>query len=136
MSEPVELAFRSELATAFAADLGERVFDLVNPPETTTPLATYRRVGGIGGSDFHRQARIQMSLRHPSYTAVKRLQKRIEAHFVGLVRVWMGIVDPDECRVWVHSVDAVTMPDAFQASTRLRYATSEFVVRYADVAPV
>ena len=135
MSWPVALAFRHELATAFAAELGERVFDLVNPPEQRTPLATYRCLRNERQTPVYRRAQIQVTLRDPAYSTVKELQKRIEQHFAGKVRTWMGKVDAAECRVWVYSIDAASLQDAHQPSTRLRVVKSEFVVRYADVMP-
>lgn len=136
MSEalPVTLAVRQELATAFGAEFGGRVFDLASPPEVGLPLATYRQIDVAGERPEYRTARVVVTLRHEEYAALKRLQARVMAHFQGLARAWMGAAGEDECPVWVHSVDARALADGFQPGTRHRLAGIEFTIRFADVA--
>lgn len=136
MSAPVTLAMRQELAAAFAAELGGRVYDLSSPPEAVLPLATYRLLDSDEAVASHRAARIQVTLRHEEYAPLKRLQQRVMAHFGGLTREWMGAAGEAECPVWVHSVDARAGGDGFQQGTRHRFAVVELTVRYADVVYV
>lgn len=126
MSEPVELAFREQLAARFADELGGRVYDLVSPPEAALPLATYQRVGGDRDRQSPR-ARIQVSLRGEKYADVKRLQRAVEAYFGGFRRDWLG----SETCVWAHGVRVTTLPDRFMGATRHRVAVSEFDILYA-----
>ncbi len=127
MSEPVELAFREQLAARFAAELGGRVYDRVSPPEATLPLVTYQRVGS-GGDSADPRAQIQVTLRAERYADAKRLQQQIESYFGGFRRGWMG--KSDAC-VWVHHVRATTLADRFLGATRHREAVSEFDILYA-----
>lgn len=127
MSEPVELAFREQMAARFAAELGGRVYDLVSPPEAALPLATYQRVGS-GGDPADRRARIQVMLRAERYADVKRLQRQVETYFSGFRRGWLGA--NDAC-VWVHAVRVTTLADRFLGATRHRVAVSEFDILYA-----
>ena len=126
MSEPVELAFREQLAARFAEELEGRVFDLVSPPEAKLPLATYQRTGS-GGNRSSARARIQVTLRDEKYAEVKRLQKAVEVYLGGFRRGWMG----SETCVWVHDVRVTTLPDRFLGATRHRVAVSEFDILYA-----
>lgn len=126
MSEPVELAFREQLAARFAAELGGRVYDLVSPPEATLPLAVYQRVGS-GGDLAAPRARIQVTLRAERYTDVKRLQEEVERYFREFRRDWMG----SETCVWAHAVRVTTLADRFLGATRHRVAVSEFDILYA-----
>lgn len=121
MSEPVELAFREQLAARFSVELGGRVYDLVSPPEAALPLATYQRVGGDGT-----RARIQVVLRAESYRDVKRLQKTIEDYF----RKFRGELGQETC-VWAYQVRATTLADRFMGPTRHRLAVSEFEILHA-----
>lgn len=126
MSEPVELAFREQLAARFADELGGRVFDLASPPEARLPLVTYQRVGA-GGDRTAPRARIQVSFRDEKYAEVKRLQGKVEAYFREVRATWLG----GETCVWVHGVTATTLPDRFLGATRHRVAVSEFEILYA-----
>ncbi len=126
MSEPVELAFREQLAARFAAELGGRVYDLVNPPDAVLPLATYRRVGSDRVTTAGR-ARIQVTIKGEQYAAVKRLQKAVEDYFGGFRGNWLG----SETCVWVHHIRTATLADTHQGATRARVASSEFEIMYA-----
>lgn len=132
MSEPIELGFRQRLAASFADELNGRVFEMVYPPDTAGPMAIYRRVpGGGGASPRNRQARIQVTFRDSTYSAVKRLQKEAETLFGSMRGQWLAVEGVD-CPVWVYGVDVATGADGYQASTRMRAATTEFLFRYAE----
>jgi hypothetical protein len=134
MSEPVELSFRQRLAAAFASELGDRVYDLVQPPDAAKPLALYRRVGADESGDSQNlRARIQVTVKDDSYTDAKRLQKRIEGYMRTIRGEWLAGAG-EECPVWVYQVKPVTMPDVYQPSTRMRLAVSDFIIHYADTA--
>jgi hypothetical protein len=132
MSDPVELGFRQRVAAAFAAELDGRVFQLVIPPDTTTPLAVYRRVGQGETDNRLKTARLQLAIYDDSYTDAKRLQARVEEYLAGLRRVWLS-GDGEACPVWVHLIKAFTMPDGYQAATRRRVAVSEYEIKYQQV---
>lgn len=125
MSEPVELAFREQLAARFAGELGGRVYDLVSPPEAALPLATYQRVGSDARGTPGR-ARIQVTFRAETYKDVKRLQRAVEDYFRELGRGWLG----SETCVWTHHIRPATMADRFMGATRHRVAVSEFEILY------
>lgn len=132
MSDPIELGFRQRVAAEFAADLAGRVYELVLPPDTTLPAATYRRVAPGEETPRWRTARLQLMLYDVEYTDVKRLQARIEERLKTIRGTWLSAAG-DDCPVWVYLIKPYTMPDAYQTATRRRVAISEFEIKYATV---
>lgn len=134
VAQPVELAFRYQLNLAFG-EFGGRIHELVYPPDSRTyPLAVYRRLDGDQLNTIWSSARIQLVIKHETYTAAKELQKRIEAFFRTIRRSWMGDPSIDNCPIWVWHVDAMTKQDLRDPRTEARMAVSDFIVRYAEAA--
>lgn len=130
----IELAFRQEVNRRFQEPLQGRISDSVFPPQITLPAAVYARIGITSRARTYGQgadrlrARIQLTLRDTEYTAVKRLQRRVEDAFAPFCG-WMGM-EGDCCPVWVESVEVVTMPDVVEPKTRHRLAISDYIFTY------
>lgn len=130
--QPVELAFRQRLVLAFEAQLGERVYAIVSPPEVLKPVATYRRLSGSTPVSTGKVALIGLSLRDLEYTPLKQLQRDIEDYFENLHGEWLGLPNDSGCSVWVYKITAETGQDAYQASTRDRVVSTVFRIQYSD----
>lgn len=134
----LEFSLVHELVTAFAADIGDRVHDVVLPPNAVLPAVVWQRVSSPPEALMSRdgygnrvRARIQLMVWSETTAEARLLANRIKAHLKQFVHRHMG-AGGASCATFVLNAQPVGDRDLPEPSSDARRVLLEFIFEYIE----